>query len=168
METTSNSGANANPAPTEPEFPSRGALLGIDFGTKRLGFAVCNREQSIASPAENYTRSSRDADSRALKRIVEEYALVGIVVGLPVHMSGEEGGMARQVREFGKWAGEVTGLPVRFADERFSSMTAEVYLFEAEMTNKKRKQRLDMLAAQTILQHYLDRPDKTGKPESIR
>jgi len=167
-EMSSNHSSPSDSLPNEPEFPTRGALLGIDFGTKRLGFAVCNREQSIASPAENYTRSSRDADSRALKRIVEEYALVGIVVGLPVHMSGEEGGMARQVREFGKWAAEVTGLPVRFADERFSSMTAEVYLFEAEMTNKKRKQRLDMLAAQTILQHYLDRPDKTGKPESIR
>lgn len=152
----------------EDSFPARGALLGIDFGTKRLGFAVCNREQTIASPVENYTRSSKDADARALKRLVGEYTVVGLIVGLPVHMSGEEGGMARQVREFGKWAGEVTGLPIRFADERFSSLTAEVYLFEAEMTNKKRKQRLDMLAAQTILQHYLDRPDKTGKPESIR
>lgn len=157
-----------SPPPPPDPFPDRGALLGIDFGTKRLGFAVCNREQTIASPVENYTRSSRDQDSRTLRRLVEEYTVVGLVIGLPVHMSGEEGSMARHVREFGDWAAALTGLPLRYADERFSSMTAEAHLFAVEMTNKKRKQRLDMLAAQTILQHYLDRPDKTGKPESIR
>lgn len=150
------------------DFPVTGALLGIDFGTKRLGFAVCNREQTIASPVENYTRSSKDQDARALKRLVEEYRVVGLVVGLPVHMSGAEGGTARGARSFGEWAAEVTKLPLRFADERFSSLTAETYLFAAEMTNKKRKQRLDMLAAQTILQNYLDREEKEAPPGPIR
>jgi len=153
--------------PNQP-FPEAGALLCIDFGTKRLGFAVCNREQTIASPVENYTRSSLDQDTRALRRIVADYHVVGLIVGLPVHMSGAEGGTARVARTFGEWAAKITSLPLRFADERFSSLTAEAYLFAAEMTNKKRKQRLDMLAAQTILQNYLDRTERNAPPGSIR
>lgn len=149
-------------------FPQQGALLGIDYGTKRLGFAVCNRDQTIASPVENYTRSSKEADSRALKRVVEDYRIVGLIVGLPVHMSGAEGGKAFEARTFGAWASEITRLPLRFADERFTSQIAEGRLFAANLSDKKRKARLDMLAAQAILQGYLDGDKSDAPPQSIR
>ena len=169
--------ASSDPAPDEPgaadsgqgdlgrddeaAFPIRGRLLGVDFGTKRLGIAVCNLEQTISSPLENYTRAGLLADARHLRRLAEEYGAVGIVVGLPVHMSGDEGGKAREAREFGTWLGRGTGLPVRYADERFTSLIAEDYLLGAELTRKKRKARLDMLAAQLILRGYLERQNKT-------
>ncbi|MFO1019987.1 MAG: Holliday junction resolvase RuvX [Planctomycetales bacterium] len=149
-------------------FPLQGTLLGIDYGVKRLGFAVCNSDQTIASPVENYTRSSKVADAQALKRVVADYRVVGLIVGLPVHMSGAEGGTAFVARTFGTWAAEVTGLPLRFADERFTSQVAEGRLFAANLSDKKRKARLDMLAAQAILQGYLDGPRTDAPPESIR
>lgn len=157
--------SDSPPAPVNSDdFPARGRLLGIDFGTRRLGFAVCNLEQTIASPVANYTRSSLELDARRLRQIVAEYSAVGLVVGLPVHMSGDEGGKAREARTFGAWASAVTGLPVRYGDERYSSLIAEQRLLDAELSMKKRKARLDMLAAQHILQGYLDRSDRTATP----
>jgi len=153
----------ASSDPTSPTFPTRGRLLGFDYGTKRLGIAVSNADQTIASPLENYTRQGTDQDSRHIRRLVEEYSAVGLVVGLPVHMSGDEGGKAREAREFGTWLSRITGLPVRYADERYSSLIAEQLLIGAEFTSKKRKARLDMLAAQYILQGFLENRDADEK-----
>ncbi|MEZ6145844.1 MAG: Holliday junction resolvase RuvX [Planctomycetaceae bacterium] len=75
-------------------LPKEGRLLGLDYGTKRLGVAVCDDLQIIASPLENYSRYSIEADELFLKQTVKEYRIIGIVVGLPVHMSGDEGGKA--------------------------------------------------------------------------
>ncbi len=149
-------------------FPVRGRLLGLDHGTKRLGVAVSNDEQTIASPLENRTRQSRDADAEFLRRIVREYDAVGLVVGLPVHMSGDEGSKAREARRFGEWASEATGLPVRFHDERHTSLIAAARLMEAELSEKKRKARLDKVAAQVMLQSYLDAPDREAAPPDLR
>jgi len=111
MENTSDASSNQNDAPT-PEFPSEGALLGIDFGTKRLGFAVCDRAQTIASPVENYQRQSEQVDRRALLRLVEDYRIKGLVVGYPVHMSGDESESAIAAREFAQWAAKESQLPM--------------------------------------------------------
>ena len=148
--------------------PSAGALLGIDYGSKRLGFAVCDREQTIASPVENYERQTRPVDAKALHRLIEDYRIVGLVVGLPVHMSGEEGAQAREARQFGEWAAEQTGLPLQFWDERFSSHAADVALFQGELTKKKHKARRDMLAARAILQSFLDADDRRATPADLR
>ncbi|MBD3674925.1 MAG: RuvX/YqgF family protein, partial [Planctomycetaceae bacterium] len=83
MANTSEPHSDDSPDP----FPAEGALLGIDFGTKRLGFAVSDKAQTIASPVENYQRQNSDVDKRALLRLKEDYRIVGLVVGLPVHMS---------------------------------------------------------------------------------
>lgn len=144
----------------ETEFPAEGRLLGIDFGTKRVGIAVSTPDQTIASPLDNYTLRSRKLDEAHIRNIVDDYRIRGLVVGLPMHMSGDEGGKAREAREFGAWLHEFTGLPVRYWDERFTSALAEEYLSAAELTKKKRKARLDKLAAQIMLQSYLDRGGK--------
>lgn len=149
-------------------LPTTGALLGIDYGSKRLGFAVCDRDQSIASPVENYQRQTPAVDARALHRLVEDYRIVGLIVGLPVHMSGDEGEQAQEARQFGEWAAEETGLPLQFWDERFSSHAADVALFQGEMNKKKHKDRRDMLAARAILQSFLDAEDRTAGPADLR
>ncbi len=146
------------------QVPTFGRLLGLDYGTARVGIAVSTPEQNIASPLENYTRQNRDADGRRLVEIVREYDIVGLVVGLPVHMSGDEGQKAIEAREFGQWAGTVTQLPVCYWDERFTSLVAEMHLQQAGLTKKKRKARLDKLSAQIMLQNFLDSEDRSASP----
>ena len=148
-------------------FPTTGRLLGLDFGTKRIGIAVSTPDQTIASPLESLTRSGADADARRLRVLAEDYRAVALVVGLPVHMSGEEGGSARLAREFGGWAGKVTSLPVRFWDERFTSSVAEAHLLGAELTKKQRQRRIDKLAAQIMLQSYLEAADRDRLPPPL-
>lgn len=146
---------------SQSEIPPAGRLLGLDFGTKRVGVAVSDSEQRYAAPLAAIARSSAKGDAVALGRLVGENAAVGLVVGLPVHMSGDEGGKAKQAREFGTWAGRATGLPVAYWDERHTSTIAEGRLLSAGMSEKKRKAKLDALAAQVMLQSYLDAPDRT-------
>lgn len=148
-------------------FPIEGRLMGIDFGTKRLGVAISTPEQNIASPLENYDRRTKPLDGEFLKKIADEYRVVGIVVGLPVHMSGDESEKSRQARSFGKWLSQLTQRPVRYWDERYTSVIAELYLHEADLSRKKRKARMDMVAAQIMLQNYLDSDDRSAAPSSI-
>ena len=161
----------SEPSPERPPEPPSRRLGRFHWpsasGTKQLGVAVSNPDQTIASPVENYTRQGLQADTRFLRRLVEEYRPLGIIVGLPVHMSGDEGGKAREARDFGSWIVEITGLPVRYADERFSSFAAEQHLLAAELSKKKRKARLDMLAAQGILQGYLEKTHKAEPPGAM-
>jgi len=140
----------------EKPLPSRGRLLGLDYGTRRLGIAVSDDDQRVACPLENYSRSNRDADARQLSNLAREYGIVGLVVGLPLHMGGEEGIKAREARNFGAWAAAATGLPVGYWDERLSSYLADEMMREAQLSPKKRKARLDKVAAQIMLQSYLD------------
>lgn len=150
------------------EFPASGRLLGLDYGTKRIGVAVSNDEQTIASPLELWNRRTAVLDSARLREYLREYAIVGIVVGLPVHMSGAEGGKAREAKTFGRWAASVSGLPLRFFDERFTTAGAEQHLLSSGMTRKQRQARLDKLAAQIMLQAYLDAPDRGQAPPDLR
>ncbi len=154
-------------SPLSPPFPSFGRLLGIDFGTKRLGFAICNDEQTIASPLVNRVRESRAQDEQFLRKLSRVYDVVGIVVGLPVHMSGQEGGKAREARKFGEWAAEVASLPLRFHDERYTSVIAESHLMAANLSPKQRKARLDMVAAQVLLQSFLNAADRDLPPGDL-
>jgi putative holliday junction resolvase len=144
--------------------PEYGALLGIDFGTKRIGVAICNDEQSMACPLENYTRRTRELDAKWLTELVAGYSIRGIVIGLPVHMSGDEGGKAREARAFGNWAAKLTSRPVAWWDERFSSAVADMYIEQAGLSQRKRKGRRDQLAAQVILQSFLDADDRSAGP----
>lgn len=129
--------------------------------------ALTNPEQTIATPLENYTRRDRLQDERYLRKVVQDYRVVGLVVGLPVHMSGDEGEKAREARTFGQWAAAVVQLPLRFYDERFTTAQAEEYLLGADLTRKQRQARRDMLAAQILLQSYLDNPHREGRPANL-
>ena len=136
-------------------LPTVGSLLGIDFGTKRIGVAVSDGLQSISSPLYNYNRGSLQHDEDFFHAVIAEYNAVGFVVGLPVHMSGDESKKSKEARKFAAWLTRRTGLSVDFQDERHSSIHAEALMMQANMSEKKRKERLDKVAAQIILDDYL-------------
>ena len=123
--------SGAQHAPATDPVPSQGCLLGIDFGTKRVGFAICDDRQVIVIPLETSERTVEAVEAKHLQQIVEDYRIRGLVIGLPVHMSGDESRGTHLVRRYGDWARSVTGLPVAYWDERFSSATADVRLMAA-------------------------------------
>jgi putative Holliday junction resolvase len=140
---------------------ARTRLLAIDPGKVRLGLAISDTERRLASPYLTYTRRDPEQDARFLKKVVEEEEVAQIVIGLPVHLDGREGEQAVAARKLGVWLHEITGLPCVFFDERFTTFEAESSLLEAGLTNKKRKARRDQVAAQILLQTYLE----AGCPE---
>jgi putative Holliday junction resolvase len=131
-------------------------LLGIDFGTVRIGLAVSDPDRKLAFPLEVHERRGRDADAAYFRALVAREEVGALVVGLPVHLDGREGEKAAQARAFGAWLAGVTGLPVTFHDERFTTVQAESALWEAGLTHQRRRQRRDKVAAQMLLQSYLD------------
>jgi putative Holliday junction resolvase len=136
-------------------------LLGVDYGDVRVGLAVSDPDRKIAFPLTTYERRGRDRDAEYFRALVREEQVGALVVGLPVHLSGREGEKAAAARAFGAWLGEVTGLAVAYWDERFTTVEAEAALWAAGLTQKKRKARRDRVAAQILLQAYLD----AGCPE---
>ena len=141
-----------------------GRVAGIDFGTVRIGIAVSDPERRIASPYENYTRRGEKQDAKRFLQLVEEEAIRLFVVGLPVHLDGRESEKSQEARRFGQWLAEITSVPVQFFDERFTSHQAEEALLAAQMTKKRRKRRLDMLAAQIMLSAYLESGGEDPEP----
>lgn len=133
-----------------------GKLLGVDYGSARIGLAVSDPDRKFAFPHDVYARRGEAPDETFFKRLVAEERITGLVVGLPVHNDGREGDKAREVRRFSGWLGRVTGLPVVHYDERFTTVLAEGLLWEAGLTHQKRKERRDKVAAQILLQAYLD------------
>src|SRR5206468_3324750 len=134
----------------------RTRVLGIDPGKVRLGLAVSDPDRRLASPLLTYTRRDRAQDGRFLKKLVEDEEISLIVIGLPVHLNGREGEQAKAAREFGAWLGQLIGVPCVFWDERFTTREAEAALWDAGLTHKRRKERRDRVAAQILLQTYLD------------
>jgi putative Holliday junction resolvase len=149
------------------EFPAHGRLAGIDFGTVRVGVAISDAQRTLASPHENYTRAGTEADARYFQQLVSKEGVVGFVVGLPIHMSGEESQKSLQAREFGAWLSEMTGCPVRFHDERYTTREATYLLSEAQLTKRKRKQRLDKVAAQLLLASFLESDQQGTAPAPL-
>lgn len=139
--------------------PVPGRVAGIDYGTVRIGIAISDPERKIVSPLENYTRRGLDQDAARFRRFVADEGAVLFVVGLPIHLDGRESEKSQEARQFGQWLGEVTGVPIEFFDERFTSHEAEQLLLGAELTKKRRKKRMDMLAAQIMLTGYLESQD---------
>jgi putative Holliday junction resolvase len=160
------SGWRLNEVPND-DFPPQGRLAGIDYGTVRIGVAVSDPERILASPFEIYSRRSPQADAEYFRRLVREERIVGFVVGLPVHGSGEESQKSKEARQFGQWLHETIGVPVRFSDERYTSVQAEQSLREAKLSRQKRKQRLDKIAAQMILAAYLESSSPSKPPGSL-
>ncbi|MBI3822839.1 MAG: Holliday junction resolvase RuvX [Planctomycetes bacterium] len=134
----------------------RTRILGIDPGSVRLGLAISDVERRLASPLTTYTRRDPVQDALFFKKLIELEEIGLIVVGLPIHEDGSEGAQAKAARVYGAWLHEATGLPCVFYDERFTSFEADAALADIGLTKKKRKARRDRVAAQILLQTYID------------
>ena len=137
-------------------------ILGLDYGSRRVGAALSDPDRKIAFPLELHERRGPDWDARHYRELVSENDVERIVVGLPLHTSGREGELASQARTFGDWLASVTGRPVIYFDERYTTVEAEHRLIDAGLTRQKRKSLRDKLAAQIMLQCYLE----AGCPET--
>lgn len=141
---------------------SPGRVAGIDYGTVRIGIAITDVGQTMASPYENYQRRDPNIDAQRFRSLVEEEDIVRFVVGLPVHVSGDESQKSKEARKFGSWLENVTGIPVDYFDERYSTKEAEGAMQEAALTSRQRKKRKDMVAAQVLLSAYLESRGRGG------
>lgn len=131
-------------------------LLGVDSGRVRIGLAITDPDRIIASPLETWHRTTLAEDAARFVALVERERVAVLVVGLPIRMDESEGDAAREAREFGRWLGAVTGLHVVWFDERYTSTNADSAMRAAGLNPKKRKERLDRVAAQMILEGYLE------------
>ena len=138
-------------------LPSYKAILGIDYGSKRIGLAVSDLLRTVASSYKILYRKDIDTDIAELKKIIKEKEVCAIAMGLPLQMNGQEGEIAQEVRKFALILEEKLGLPVFLWDERLSSSAVENFLIkEVDLSRKKRAKILDASAAAYILQGVLD------------
>jgi len=131
-------------------------VLGIDWGEKRIGTALSDPDRIIATAYQVLTPESEDATVASIRQIVEEQSVGGVVVGLPLNMDGSFGPQAQKANALADRLRADLPVPVDTWDERLTSRTAESALIEAGTRREKRRQLVDKVAAQVMLQHYLD------------
>ncbi|MDK1020098.1 MAG: Holliday junction resolvase RuvX [Candidatus Hydrogenedentes bacterium] len=134
-----------------------GRIIGLDVGEARTGVALTDPLGIIASPFDTIQVKSLRADAEAVKAIAEEQGAVRIVVGVPLNMEGKVGPQAAKVLEFVETLKETIDIEIVTIDERFSTAAAERSLRESGVKGKRRRKLVDKVAAQQILQLYLDR-----------
>ena len=133
-------------------------ILGIDYGRKRIGLAVSDETETLASPLPVHRRQrTLNHDLWTLKRLISSQGIGRIVIGLPLNMNGSQGEMAHESLAFAEQLAKMTGLQVEPIDERLTSAEAERVLIKGDVSRKKRRELRDGLAAVLILQSYLDK-----------
>ncbi len=141
-------------------------VAGIDFGTVRIGIAISDPLGQIASPHSVYERRGPDADGKFFQQFVDDEQVGLFVVGLPVHMSGDESEKSGEARAFGSWLKAITDVDIVFLDERYTSQQADEHLAQGSLSRKQKKARRDMIAAQILLAAYLE-SGGASEPESL-
>ena len=137
-------------------WPDSGRLVAVDYGSVRIGLAICDPSRTYASPMTTYTRKNVTLDAKFFAKLAADERVAGWIVGLPIHCDGRESGKSAEARGFARWLHELTGLTVRFFDERYTSAMAEQMLLQTDLTARKRKRRIDSVAAHLILEHFLE------------
>jgi putative Holliday junction resolvase len=151
------------PAPILPlidavaHWPERGALVGLDLGTKTIGVAVSDPDRRLATAVETIHRKAFKADAARLLAIAAERNAVGFVLGLPINMDGSEGPRAQSTRAFARNLAQITALAIAFWDERLSTAAVERELIAQDVSRARRAEVIDQHAAIFILQGALDR-----------
>jgi len=130
--------------------------MALDVGTKRIGVAMSDELFLTAQGADTIQRSGLEADLEKIKKIAGENGVGEIVIGLPINMNGTYGPKAKEVEEFMGNLTKAVNIPVKTWDERLTTVQAQKALLEADVSRAKRKRAIDKLAAQIILQSYLD------------
>jgi len=132
-----------------------GRLLGLDVGTRTIGLALCDRQWTIATPAELIHRGKFAADLERLRRLAEAQAVAGLVVGLPLNLDGSDSPRTQSVRAFARNLAPL-GLPVLLWDERWSTQAVTRTLIDADASRARRAELVDKMAAAYILQGAID------------
>lgn len=138
---------------------TKGTLLGVDFGDKRTGLAITDPQRILASAIGTVSPGGIEKTAAAVAEIARERAASGIVVGLPVNMDGSEGSRAARYRKFARLLDEALdgSIPICLFDERMTTMTATRFLNETNTRGARRKEVIDTLSAQIILQNFIDK-----------
>jgi putative holliday junction resolvase len=131
-------------------------FLGFDFGTQQLGIAVGGSASGRAEPLTSASVRHGVPDWPILDRLIKEWQPAALIVGLPLNMDDSENAMTRAARKFGHRLHARYNLPIHLVDERLTSVDAKNTLVESRVPWKQRKAKVDKLAAQTILQAFLD------------
>ena len=131
-------------------------ILAIDFGARKIGLAVTDELGLTAQGLATYYRSNKKTDFDHLRRVIKQYGVTEIVMGLPLRMSGVEGIQAEKVQAFAEELRHRFKLPVHLFDERLTSVEANRLLRETEMSMRRRAEVVDQLAAVLILQSFLE------------
>lgn len=140
-----------------PHLPARGALMGLDLGTKTIGVASSDPDRKLAAGVETIARTTFTADAKRLLALAAERRAAGFVLGLPLNMDGSEGPRAQSSRSFARNLSNLTELPIALWDERLSTAAVERDLIAADASRAKRAAVIDQHAAIFILQGALDR-----------
>lgn len=136
--------------------------LGLDVGSRRIGVAVSDELGLTAQPVLTLERrNNRRDDLRSLARLCRRFAVAGIVVGNPLHLSGESSPRAAKTQAFAAELGELTGLPIHFCDERLTTREAHEILYKAGHARQKHRKVVDQVAATLILQSFLDEKQRS-------
>jgi len=138
-------------------LPARGALIGLDLGTKTIGVAGSDPDRRLATAIETVARARFATDAARLLALAAERRAVGFVLGLPINMDGSEGPRAQSTRAFARNLANVTALPIALWDERLSTAAVERELIGHDVSRAKRAAVIDQHAAVFILQGALDR-----------
>jgi putative Holliday junction resolvase len=149
-----------------PALGARGALIGLDLGTKTNGVAVSDPDRRIAAGVETVRRTAFQADAKRLLELAAERRVVGFVLGLPVNMDASEGVRAQSTRAFARNLARLTELPIALWDERLSTAAVERELIAADASRARRAAVIDQHAAAYILQGALDRLARLAKDEN--
>jgi len=130
--------------------------MALDIGEKRVGIAVCDPGERVASPVCVLPADEVRAHARSFRVLLEDWEPELLLCGIPLTLAGEEGPQAQRIRAFASHVGQSTGIPVEFADERLSSAEAKRSLREKGLTEKGMRGKVDMIAASLFLQAWLD------------
>ena len=145
-------------------WPPRGALIGLDLGTKTIGVAASDPDRRLATGVETVQRKAFKADAARLLAIAFERHAAGFVLGLPINMDGSEGPRAQSTRAFARNFSRLTDLPIALWDERLSTAAVTRELISQDVSRAKRAEVVDRMAAAYILQGALDRLARLAAP----
>lgn len=138
-------------------------ILALDVGEKNIGLAVSDPLELTAQPLLTLRRQSKEKDLAALASLVRQLEVGEVVIGLPRRLNGSLGPEAARVQQLGELLQKHLGLPVRYWDERLTTVAAEQTLLAADLSRRRRRQTVDQTAACLILQGYLDRRRRAGQ-----
>ena len=136
---------------------THGKYLGVDYGDKRTGLAECDISGLLAGGIGTISEGGMRKTAVRVAEEAKKRSCKKIIIGLPKNMDGSEGPRADVIKAFGAILGELTDIPIDYYDERMTTMVAYRFLGETGTYGKKRKDTVDTLSAQIILQNYIDR-----------